>query len=222
MTRRLPDPEHQIRNLVLRTQRARGATCRQTPCLATKARNCDHIATMPPVTGGDGCPSRTSDGAVDQEQRGSEGTRRTGGDGCWLTTDLAVGGSNPSRRATKPAGQRPVIARRADGRSGDCDPIATPLAGTPDTAATPCDPIAHTDAAAPRWRRRRQRLAGRPHQRRRSHVNLRAGGAYPCPPSSDCQPWLLPLVGPVGRTPAADWPPSGEWSGRAARSASRD
>ena len=65
-------------------------------------------------------------------------------------TDLAVGGSNPSRRATKPAGQRPVTGPPSDGSSPDCDPIATPLAGTPDTAATPCDPIAHTDAASPR------------------------------------------------------------------------
>jgi hypothetical protein len=58
-----------------------GATCHQTPCLAAMGRNCDHIATMPRVTGGDGCPTWISDMAVDQDQRGCEGMGRTGGDG---------------------------------------------------------------------------------------------------------------------------------------------
>lgn len=55
--------------------------CRQTPCLATAARNCDQIATKPDVSGGDRCLSRTSNQAVDQDQRGRDGTRRAGGDG---------------------------------------------------------------------------------------------------------------------------------------------
>ena len=39
---------------------------------------------------------------------------------------------------------------------------------------------------------------------------------------NDCSRSFMPLVGPVGRGLAADWPPSGEWSGRAERCASRD
>jgi hypothetical protein len=73
--------EHQIQNLVLRTQRGQETTSRQTPCLATLVRNCDHIATKPRVTGGDACPNRTGKVAVDQDQRGCEGISRTGGDG---------------------------------------------------------------------------------------------------------------------------------------------
>jgi hypothetical protein len=86
---------------------ARRVTRRQTPCLATMARNCDQIATTPGVTDEDRSPTWRTDTAVEQDQRGCDGIRRTGGDGWWLTTDLAVGGSNPSRRATKPAGQWP-------------------------------------------------------------------------------------------------------------------
>jgi hypothetical protein len=72
-----------MKNLVLWPQ-ARGgpeALCHQTPSLATSARNCDHIATMPHVTHRDSCPTRTGDTAVAQHQRGREGTSRTGGDG---------------------------------------------------------------------------------------------------------------------------------------------
>src|SRR5215218_4300148 len=54
---------------------------------------------MPHGTGGDRCPTPVGDMAVDQYQRVQEGMGRTAGDGWWLTTDLAVGGSNPSRRA---------------------------------------------------------------------------------------------------------------------------
>jgi hypothetical protein len=43
--------------------------------------NCDHIATKPYVTAGDGCPTRTGDVAGDQDQRGPEEIRRMGGDG---------------------------------------------------------------------------------------------------------------------------------------------
>jgi hypothetical protein len=35
--------------------------------------NCDHIATMPRVTGRDACPTRTRRTAVDQDQRGRQG-----------------------------------------------------------------------------------------------------------------------------------------------------
>jgi hypothetical protein len=73
--------EHQIQNLVLNRSAVSNATCCQTPSLATMARNCDHIATMPHVTGRDGCPNRISIMAVDQDQRGHEGMGRTGGDG---------------------------------------------------------------------------------------------------------------------------------------------
>jgi hypothetical protein len=55
--------------------------CRQTPCLATAARNCDHIATKPRVPDGDRCPTPMGETAVDQDQRGQRGLRRTGGDG---------------------------------------------------------------------------------------------------------------------------------------------
>jgi hypothetical protein len=41
---------------------------RQTPSLATAARNCDHIATKPRVTRRDACPNRTGEMAIDQEQ----------------------------------------------------------------------------------------------------------------------------------------------------------
>jgi hypothetical protein len=73
---RAPDPESGALD-----QMRVGATCHQTPSLATTARNCDHIATMPGVTGGDGCPTWISDMAVDLDQRGREGMGRTGGDG---------------------------------------------------------------------------------------------------------------------------------------------
>jgi hypothetical protein len=39
----------------------------------------------------------------------------------------------------------------------DCDPIATPLAGTPDAPATPCDPIAPHRRRQPRGEGTRQR-----------------------------------------------------------------
>lgn len=50
--------EHQISNLVLWSQQARRTTCCQTASLATAAKDCDHIATMSRVTGGDRCPTR--------------------------------------------------------------------------------------------------------------------------------------------------------------------
>ena len=102
------------------------ATGRQTPCLATIGRNCDHIATKPRVTGGDGCPTRTGDMAADQKQQGREGMTRTGGDGWCMTTDLAVrqpvahrgwsvglgawDGNPPSRRPCYPPATSLVLA----------------------------------------------------------------------------------------------------------------
>jgi len=117
----------------------RSATCRQTPSLATAARNCDQIATKRRVTARDGCPTRAAEMAVDQGQRGREGIRRTGGDGWWLTTDLAVGGSNPSRRATSTQVSGPVAGSPAALGPPDCDQTATTPAGTPNRAATTCD-----------------------------------------------------------------------------------
>jgi hypothetical protein len=76
--------------------------------------------------------------AVDQDRWGREGTRRTGGDGWWLTTDLAVGGSNPSRRATETAAQRPcnrvAACCRAAGLRPNCDPVGG-------HSAHRCDPL---------------------------------------------------------------------------------
>jgi hypothetical protein len=55
------------------------------------------------------------------------------------TTDLAVGGSNPSRRATNTAAQRPCAGSLTALRPSDCDQTATTLAGTPRRSATTCD-----------------------------------------------------------------------------------
>ncbi len=66
------------------------------------ARNCDQIATMRRGTGRDGCPTPTGGMAVELGRQGRGGTERMGGDGRAMATDLAVGGSNPSRHATKP------------------------------------------------------------------------------------------------------------------------
>jgi hypothetical protein len=65
--------------------------------------------------------------AIDQDKRGREGSRRSGRAGWWLTTDLAVGGSNPSRRATITAAQLPC-GRVADrclgaGLRPNCDHV---------------------------------------------------------------------------------------------------
>src|SRR6266498_3562016 len=74
------------------------------------ARNCDQIATMRRGTGRDGCPTPTGGMAVELGRQGRGGTERMGGDGRAMATDLAVGGSNPSRHATKTAGQSPMAA----------------------------------------------------------------------------------------------------------------
>jgi hypothetical protein len=68
-------------HLVLLIQRNREAMCRQTSCLAPMGSNCDQIATKPHVTARDGCPALDGYKAVDQDQRGREGMKRTGGDG---------------------------------------------------------------------------------------------------------------------------------------------
>jgi hypothetical protein len=49
---------------VLWSEQARRATCCQTAGLATAARTCDHIATMPRVTGRDRCPTPFDNMAV--------------------------------------------------------------------------------------------------------------------------------------------------------------
>jgi hypothetical protein len=54
-------------------------------------------------------------------------------------TDLAVGGSNPSRRASKLAAQRPVSGSLVAVGPPGCDQIATTLALTRETTATTCD-----------------------------------------------------------------------------------
>lgn len=77
-TRRLLRPEHQIGDLVLWSHQARRATCCQTVGLATAARNCDHIATMPRMAGGDGCSTRINKMAVDQHQWGMSWGRKDG------------------------------------------------------------------------------------------------------------------------------------------------
>src|SRR5215211_3296315 len=69
------------------------------------------------------------------------------------TTDLAVGGSNPSRRATETADQRPYGELQISVVSSIYDQIATPLAGRPEVPATTCD-YRRFDA--------RQRLLARP------------------------------------------------------------
>jgi hypothetical protein len=92
------EDEHQIKHLALLPRGRQGVMCHQTSGLATMTRNCDHIATMPRVTGGDGCPTRTSDMAVDQDQQGWEGTGKVGwgrvmadyGSGGWGFESLAA------------------------------------------------------------------------------------------------------------------------------------
>jgi hypothetical protein len=69
-------------------------------------------------------------------------------------TDLAVGGSNPSRRATITAAQ-PPYDRVADLRGApDCDQTATTLAGTSNPGATTCDHHRRILAPIRRFRRR--------------------------------------------------------------------
>jgi hypothetical protein len=111
---------HQIKNLVLRSGVGGRATWCQTSCLATIARNCDQIATRPLLTGGDERSAWSSDMAVDQEQGGHQGNRRTDREGRCKTTDLAVGGSNPSLCAAKPEVSRILLAARRD--CSDHDP----------------------------------------------------------------------------------------------------
>jgi hypothetical protein len=79
------------------------ATNCQTAGLATAARSCDHIATMPRVTGGDRCPTRINNLAVDQHQQGRNGLGRMGEDGSCKTTDLAVPGCGNASSGARPA-----------------------------------------------------------------------------------------------------------------------
>src|SRR5919109_2919479 len=105
-----PNVEHQIENLVVWTQRGQERDLSpdtQSGDRSPKLRpDCDHAG----VTGGDGCPTRTGDSAVDEQQWGREGSRRTGGNGWWLTTDLAVGVRIPLQRP-RPLGCRPLRGR---------------------------------------------------------------------------------------------------------------
>ena len=57
------------------------------------ARNCDHIATRPHVTGGDGYPVGPSDMAVDRHRRRRLG--RQAGDGLGQRPAAVAGGSGP-------------------------------------------------------------------------------------------------------------------------------
>ena len=81
-------------------------------------------------------------------------TRRRWLSGRPQPTDLAVGGSNPSRRATKAAGHRPAGRLLAAVGSPDCDQTATTWTATPSLGATTCDhddPLSASDceSAAP-------------------------------------------------------------------------
>jgi hypothetical protein len=80
-------------------------------------------------------------------------------------TDLAVGGSNPSRRATKIPAQRPVTGSPTGSWPPDCDHIATTLAGTANRTATTCDHYGpcglHCCCSTPPWRRQRVVGCGR-------------------------------------------------------------
>jgi hypothetical protein len=77
----------------------------------------------------------------------------------------------------------PVTGSPSDGRSPDCDPIATPLAGTLHSAATPCDPIAHDnihelpEVVADGLEFTADPLAG--HQRQRSRAPYAQGARTP-------------------------------------------
>jgi hypothetical protein len=115
------------------------ATYYQTASLATAHRNCDHIATMRCVTGGDRDPTQIDNVAIDQDQRGRDGMRRTVGDGSWKTTDLAVGVRIPRGAPANPQLSGPVTGSLLAVGPPDCDQIATTLAATPNPAATTCD-----------------------------------------------------------------------------------
>jgi hypothetical protein len=90
--------KHQNHNLVLRPYLGEVGRSPDVD-LATTVPNCDQIATKPQTTGRDQCPTRTTHMPTVQEKCVLGGNRRTGGSGQYMTTDLAVGGSNPSRRA---------------------------------------------------------------------------------------------------------------------------
>jgi hypothetical protein len=72
-------------------------------------------------------------------------------------TDLAVGGSNPSRRATNPAGQRPCNRVAGCYRGGGLRPHLRPRwRALPTPLRPPATPMARPDPASPRWSTRRQ------------------------------------------------------------------
>jgi hypothetical protein len=69
--------------------------------------NCDQVATKLRLTGRDQYLTSFTDIAVEQDRRVRQGITREGAEAQYKATDLAVGSSNPSRRANKSAGQRP-------------------------------------------------------------------------------------------------------------------
>ena len=95
----------------------------------------------------------------------TDGTQAYCVDGDHQPTDLAVGGSNPSRRAPKPLVSGPVRGWLPGGRALDCDQTAITLAGTPCETATTCDHLGscgfHCCRSVPPWRRQRVVGCGR-------------------------------------------------------------
>jgi hypothetical protein len=96
------------------------------------------------LDGGRQANGRTIEEQADGKHQilGREQHRRTTGhqtDDQHQTTDLAVGGSNPSRRATKTAAQRSVARLGGADRSLDCDQITTTSRRHYPRTATNCD-----------------------------------------------------------------------------------
>jgi hypothetical protein len=106
--------------------------------------------------------------------------------------DLEPGQPRPAAPVLQPGGARLDLVVDGDDASAPAGDRRLAVAQLPIQRQLP--ESSPTGSSSPR------RLAGRPHHRRRSHGTLRTRGAYPCPPSSECLPWSLRLVGPVGRT----------------------
>jgi hypothetical protein len=151
----------------------RSATCRQTPSLATAARNCDQIAAKRRVTARDGCPTRAAEMAVDQDHRVREGIRRRGrgqvvadyGSGGWGFESLAalmqtVTGPDGTYHEGAARYQRPRCTTSSNGRrSGRSIGVSGRSAGVPNVAPGPDRiPRLHLDLPqtppGPGWARR--------------------------------------------------------------------
>jgi hypothetical protein len=128
----------------------------QTPGLATAARKRDHVGTKPRVTGRNQCPTRFVEMAAEQDKRIRQGITRTGGDAQYKTTDLAVGGSNPSRRANARSG--PSSKRSSRVESGSVSPCLLLTLSGLDML---CDPGAITGHGADRSGAARRHRCGR-------------------------------------------------------------